>query len=147
MHEWSVMQAVVESILRFAEMEGLKKVTRVEIAINQIAQLELDILREAYSVLTENTIAQGSEIEITVSPAVFKCNNCGHEWTLNDVLDTLEKEVEQFLVIDEEGTADPPLHYMPMLIYSYIKCPKCGSRDFEVKESGSVKIVKIEGEK
>ncbi len=146
MHEWSVMQAVVESLLRFAHEEGLKRITLVRLAINQIAQLDLEILREAYKVLTENTLAEGSKLEITVVPAVFKCNNCGYEWSFNDALQQIKRATSDFSIVDEEGTSDPPLHYMPMLIYSYLKCPKCGSRDFSVKETSSIKIIEVEGE-
>lgn len=133
--------------MRFAEQEGLRKVTKVELEVNELSQLEIEIIEEAFKILSENTPLEGSRLVIHKVPARFICNNCGYRWDLKEALAQLESAAEQHGIADEEGTVDPPTHYMPMLVYSFMKCPRCGSRDFEVENPFNVRVRAIEGEK
>ncbi|GEM_PF-218297 len=147
MHEWSVTQSIVEALLRFAEENGLRNITRVVIEVNQLSQLENDIIKEAFQILTRGTIAEDAELVIDEAPVSFVCRNCGYRWGLEDVLREINDAAKTHGIVDEEGTVDPPLHYLPMLVYSFVKCPRCGSRDFEIENPYSVRIKNVEGEK
>jgi len=77
----------------------------------------------------------------------FICNNCGYKWDLEEALAQLRDAADKHGIADEEGTVDPPTHYMPMLVYSFMQCPRCGSRDFDVENQFNVRVRAIEGEK
>ncbi len=147
MHEWSVTQSIVEAVTRFAEEKGLKRITRVEIEVNELSQLETDIMEEAFRILAQGTPAQDAELIILKSPVHFVCKNCGYRWDLKEALRYIQEATSGHSIVDEEGTSDPPLHYLPMLVYSFLKCPKCGSRDFELENPFSVRIKSVEGER
>ncbi|ABL78000.1 hydrogenase maturation nickel metallochaperone HypA/HybF [Thermofilum pendens] len=146
MHEWSLMQAVVEALLEFAGRNGFSRISRVVVEVNEVSQLEEDILREAYSVLTENTIAEGSTLVIEKVPARFTCNSCGYTFSLEEARRALER-LGEYAIPDEEGTLDMPTHYIPAVIHGFLRCPRCGSRDIWADMTSSLRVKAVEGER
>jgi len=63
--------------------------------------------------------------------AEFKCRACGHKWFF-------EKETL------DESTAEA-IHFVPEVAHTYLKCPKCGSPDFEVVEGRGVWLESVKG--
>lgn len=145
MHEWSIAEAVCRSALELARAERARRVVGLRIRVGELAQLDLEILREAVRALAEGTILQGAKIEIEVERAEMHCNKCGYKCGMAELLKTLPSSAPT--IVDEDGTRDLPLHYYPALIHALAKCPRCGSRDFEVKGGRSVEIesVVVEG--
>jgi len=133
MHEWSLAEAVVATALENAQKNHLKKITAMKVVLGELQQIEEDIFSFALNELKKETILEDAKIEIVVQEAVFKCRVCGHEWNYRDVLKTL----------DEETTES--IHFVPELSHSFIKCPKCGSPDFEVIKGRGVWIEYIKG--
>jgi len=138
MHEWSIADAVCRTVVKSI---GAKKVVKLEIRVGELAQLDVDLLREALEILAEGTPLQGAEIAIEVERAEMHCNKCGYECGLAELLSTIPASSPK--VADEGGTLDLPLHYYPNLVYALARCPRCGSRDFEVRGGKSVEIERI----
>lgn len=147
MHEWSISKAIADAVIDFAKEKGARKVLRVDILVSELAQLDLDILREGYKTLTQGTLAEGSSLNIEVKEAEFTCNSCGHRWTLKDVRNTLSEVGKKYGIVDEEGTVDLPTHYIPMIIHALITCPRCNSTNFSLNLTRSVEIKAIEIER
>jgi hydrogenase nickel incorporation protein HypA/HybF len=134
MHEWSVAEGILRSVIGWAEENNINSVKRVKVAIPSFTFLEADILKQAYDTLKKGTIAENSVLEVSFKDPIFKCRNCGNTFTIREVINEINK------VKDEFGE-EYPLHLMPGLAPAFIKCPKCGSNDVEV----SSQEITIEG--
>jgi len=142
LHEWSIAEGVVRTVLAYTEGRGIARVEEVVVSIGELSQLDLDIVREALNMLSNGTLLEGARFVFVVERARFKCTKCGATWGFDEVRESVEKGVG-VRVSDTEGGEDLPLHYLPELIYAYTKCPRCGSRDFEVTGGLGVKVVRL----
>jgi len=132
MHEWALAEAVIAAASQVAEKEGLKEVREVKIKVGELQQIELGILEFALSQL-KPTKFKDAKFSIKVAKAKLKCRVCGHKWLF-------KKEK-----MDE--SAAEAIHFVPEIVHTYIKCPKCGSPDFEILEGRGVWLESIKGVK
>jgi hydrogenase nickel incorporation protein HypA/HybF len=103
-HEFSVTNQLVQSVLAEAEKRGAKKVTEVHLTIGKLTFLGLEQVRFAYEALTKDTIMEGSQLVIEEQEGVVKCSNCGYQGDFK--------------------YQDDPLYHVPV---PTLKCPKCNS--------------------
>jgi hydrogenase nickel incorporation protein HypA/HybF len=132
MHEWALAEAVIAAASEIARKEGLKEVREVKIKVGELQQIELDILEFALSQLKPAKF-KDAKFNIEVARAELKCRVCGHKWVFRK-----EKL--------DESTAEA-IHFVPEIAHAYIKCPKCGSPDFEILEGRGVWLESIKGVK
>ena len=132
MHEWALGEAVIAAASEIAEKEGLKKVTEVKIKVGELQQIELDILEFALSQLKPAKF-KNARFSIKIAKTELKCRVCGYKWFFRK-----EKL--------DESTAEA-IHFIPEIAHTYIKCPKCGSPDFEILEGRGVWLESIKGVK
>jgi hydrogenase nickel incorporation protein HypA/HybF len=132
MHEWALAEAVIAAASQTAEKEGLKEVTQVKIKVGELQQIELDILEFALSQLKPAKFKR-SKFSIEIAKAELKCRVCGYKWIF-------EKEKT------DENAAEA-IHFVPEIVHAYIKCPKCGSPDFEILRGRGVWLESIKGVK
>ena len=132
MHEWALAEAVIAAASQVAEKEGLKEVTEVKIKVGELQQIELDILKFALSQLKPAKFKH-TKFSIEVAKAELKCRVCGYKWFFRK-----EKL--------DESTAEA-IHFVPEIAHTYIKCPKCGSPDFEILQGRGVWLESIKGVK
>jgi len=132
MHEWALAEAVVKTASEIAEKEGLKHVSEISVKIGELQQVEKPIFRFALSQL-KPTIFKDAKFRITSAKAKLKCRVCGNLWIYN------KKEVDK-----ETSEA---IHFVPEVAHAYIKCPKCGSPDFEIVQGRGVWLESIKGAK
>jgi len=132
MHEWALAEAVIAAASEIAEKEGLREVTEVKIKVGELQQIELDILEFALSQLKPAKF-KNAKFSIETAKAELKCRVCGYEWIF-------KKEKL------DENTAEA-IHFVPEIAHTYIKCPKCGSPDFEILSGRGVWLETIKGVK
>jgi hydrogenase nickel incorporation protein HypA/HybF len=132
MHEWALAESVISATSQIAEREGLRNVTEVRIKLGELQQIELDIFRFALSQLKTPRF-KDTEFNITKTNAELKCRACGHQWRLAETN------------LDEETSE--AIHFVPEIAHAYIKCPMCGSPDFEILQGRGVWIESIRGAK
>ena len=130
MHEWALAEAVLVSAKEIAEKEKLKEVTEVTIKVGELQQVEPDILRFALSQM-KSEIFKNAKFHILKAKSTLKCRVCGTAWQFN--LKKLDK-----------NTAEA-IHFVPEVAHTYIKCPKCGSPDFEIVSGRGVWLENIKG--
>ena len=140
MHEWAIAEGIVSTVVSFSLKEGAKKVTKVVISVGELSQLNLEILRDAIKELSEGTIMEGAEIVFQVEEAMFKCSSCGFSWSFSSV----KKNLLRMFCGEDVEECDNPVHYVPDLVNVFLRCPKCGSPDFEISSGRGVKIVSVE---
>jgi hydrogenase nickel incorporation protein HypA/HybF len=130
MHEWALAEAVITAASEIAAKEKLKEVTEVTVKVGKLQQLELDILKFALSQLKPANF-RNAKFRITRAKTRLKCRACGHAWLFR------KQELD-------ESTAQA-IHFVPEVAHAYIKCPKCGSPDFEIAEGRGVWLENIKG--
>ena len=131
MHEWALAEAVISSATEIAEKEGLRKVTEVKISVGELQQIELDI-EFALSQLKTAKFGK-TKFEIETTKAKLKCRVCDHQWFFGEAN------------IDEEIVE--AIHFVPEIAYTCIRCPKCGSPDFEIMQGRGVWLERVKGVK
>ena len=132
MHEWALAEAVISAASEVADKENLKEVTEVLVKVGELQGVELEILDFAFSQLKAGKF-KNAKFKMETVRAKLRCRVCGHNWALNrEKLD--------------ENTAEA-IHFVPEVAHTYIKCPKCGSPDFEILEGRGVWLQTIKGER
>jgi hydrogenase nickel incorporation protein HypA/HybF len=130
MHEWALAEAVLKAASEIAEKEHLADVTEVNIRIGELQDVEREILVFALQQLKPANFKQ-AKFHITRAKTTLKCRNCGNTWKLKDQkLDPATKEA---------------IHFIPEVAHTYIKCPRCGSPDFEITEGRGISLQNIKG--
>ncbi len=132
MHEWALAEAVIAAASEIAEKEDLKQVKEIKIKVGELQQIESDILDFALS-QAKKAKFKDAKITIETVKAKFKCRVCENTWVFSkDKLD--------------ENTAEA-IHFVPEVAHAYVKCPKCGSPDFEILQGRGVWLETIRGVK
>ena len=130
MHEWALAEAVITAASEIAKKEELKRVTEVTVKVGELQQIELDILKFALSQLKPANF-KNTMFRISRAKTTLKCRACGHMWLFK------KRELDA-------DTAEA-IHFVPEVAHTYIKCPKCGSPDFEIAEGRGVWLENIKG--
>lgn len=132
MHEWALAEAVISTASQIAQKEKLREVTEVKIRVGELQQIELDILEFALSQLKTPEF-RNVEFKTETVKAELKCRVCQNSWTFEK-----EKMGDQ--------TAEA-IHFVPEIAHAYVRCPKCGSPDFNVLQGRGVWLESIKGMK
>jgi hydrogenase nickel incorporation protein HypA/HybF len=132
MHEWALAEAILTSAKQIAEQEKLKEVTEVTIRVGELQQVEPQILRFALSQMKNETF-ENANFRILKAKSRLKCRVCGTTW--------------QFNIKKLDKTTAEAIHFVPEVAHTYIKCPKCGSPDFEIVSGRGVWLENIKGAK
>lgn len=132
MHEWALAEGILTSARQIAEQECLQSVSEVTIRVGQLQQIEPAILRFALKQMSEG-IFKGAKFRILKAKSQFKCRVCGNVWYYNQK--KLAKETAE------------AIHFVPEVAHSYVKCPKCGSPDFEIASGRGIWLEDMQGVK
>jgi hydrogenase nickel incorporation protein HypA/HybF len=130
MHEWALAEAILASALQIAEKEKLKEVAEVTVRIGELQQVEPSILRFALREL-KSEIFRNAKFHILKAKTTLKCHVCDTSWQFD--LKKLNKVTAE------------AIHFVPEVAHTYIKCPKCGSPDFEINSGRGVWLENIKG--
>lgn len=132
MHEWALAESVISTASKIAEEEGIKEVKEVKVKVGELQQIELDILEFALSQLKSPKL-KDAEIDIQTTEAELRCRICGNKWVF---------EREKLNAETAEA-----IHFVPEIAHTYIKCPECGSPDFEILKGRGIWLESIRGVK
>jgi len=128
MHEWALAEATVEAVRREA---GGRRVLGVRLAFGELQQVDRDVFGAAVAEFAGAAGMDAAVFTVDVEPARFACRACGREWALADVPGLADSEREA-------------VHFLPEAAHAYLRCPGCGSVDFDVAAGRGVSIVSIE---
>lgn len=130
MHEWALAEAVIKAASEIAEKEKLTEVTEVNVKIGELQQVEREILLFALKQLKPATF-KNARFRITKATTTLKCRACGNTWLFQKT--KLDKETAE------------AIHFIPEVAHTYIKCPRCGSPDFEIAEGRGIWLENVKG--
>jgi hydrogenase nickel incorporation protein HypA/HybF len=77
MHEYSIVQALLEQVRNAARARRAVAVRRVKVQIGEIAGVEVELLRRAYELVRERTICEHAPLEVETVAARWTCPD-GH---------------------------------------------------------------------
>ena len=122
MHELSMAQAIVDTVIDAAQKNNATEVVEVTIEVGMLTMLNPEQLKFLLDVIVEDTLLADAEIIIEDVPVEIDCRSCDYTGLAN---------------------TDGSDHYL-----SIVKCPQCDERNVEIltgKEC-NVKTIKIEKE-
>jgi len=130
MHEWALAEAVIAAATEIAKKEKLKQVTEVTIKIGELQQVEREILVFALKQLKPVSF-NNTRFRVTKGKTKLKCRACGNIWLFQKAKLNAE-------------TAEA-IHFVPEVAHTYMKCPRCGSPDFEIAEGRGIWLENVKG--
>jgi hydrogenase nickel incorporation protein HypA/HybF len=132
MHEWALAEAILSAASELAEKEGLKEIKQVNLKVGELQQIERDILMFALSQL-KTAKFKAAKFNIRTAKARLKCRVCGNRWIFS------RKDLDEAIA--------EAIHFVPETAHTYMRCPKCGSPDFEILEGRGVWLESVKGVK
>ena len=79
MHEYSIVQSLLDSCDENARKNNATKVTKVIVKIGVMSGVEPSLLQSAFDTFKEKTICQEAEFIINMQDILVKCNDCQEE--------------------------------------------------------------------
>ena len=76
MHELSIAQNILDIVNEQLLINNLSRVNKVKIKVGKLAGIEPESLKFCFEIITKNTKADGSVLEIDSVPVRCKCKNC-----------------------------------------------------------------------
>ena len=131
MHEWALADGILRTALEFAKEQGAKNIKKVTVVLGELQDVGQEIVEFALNEMKRDTMAQDAEFEFQEEEAIFQCRRCKHIWKLKDVDKDLNPEIRE------------DIHFVPEVVHTFMVCPNCGSRDFEVISGRGVYIKEI----
>lgn len=83
MHELSVTENILSIALSHAEQNGADQVTAINLVIGDFSNLLPDCIQYYWEIIAEGTICKKAELHFDRRPAVFRCDDCRHEYIIN----------------------------------------------------------------
>ncbi len=134
MHELALADAVVKAAIRAANDSGLERLDQIVVTIGELQTIESELFRYSLNaVLPDDPRVAGVEFVIEQEPAQFICRACGQEFGRPE------------LEAGGNTEAVEAIHLIPELAHVYVRCPSCGSPDFEIVAGRGVTVLRIEG--
>ncbi|RLA68647.1 MAG: hydrogenase maturation nickel metallochaperone HypA [Epsilonproteobacteria bacterium] len=79
MHEYSIVQALLEQCENLAKENDAEKVVKVVTKIGKFSGVEPHLLEIAFETFKEKTICDGAEFVMNIQDLVLYCNACKKE--------------------------------------------------------------------
>ena len=79
MHEYSIVQSLLDRVESEAAAHGATVVHRLRLRIGEMSGVEMPLLRSAYETFTDRSICANAELEIVPVAVRWGCPDCGTE--------------------------------------------------------------------
>ncbi|ABN69290.1 hydrogenase expression/synthesis, HypA [Staphylothermus marinus F1] len=129
-HEWALAEALLDYVENYAKQKGINHVKRLVVKLGVLQSIDKEILSFSLNQLLSLRDIVIDKIDLIDEPVVLKCRRCGYEWSPK--MDDVDESIRE------------AIHFVPETVYSFFKCPRCGSRDFEIVKGRGVEIDSIE---
>lgn len=122
MHEFAFAYNIFQVAEKTAKQYNAKRITKVFLEIGELTLIVPHLLKESFKMATKDSIAEGAELDITITPGKIKCRDCGKESNV-----TLTEEAQ-------------------LTGLQLFQCQHCGSKNTEVIDGkkATVKNIKIQ---
>ncbi len=79
MHEYSIVQALLDSCEQHAVENDAKEVTKVVVKIGVMSGVEPHLLKEAFDTFKDKTMCENAEFVMNIQKVKIACNDCNSE--------------------------------------------------------------------
>lgn len=86
MHEYSLVQALLQQVERQARAHRATAVHRLEVSIGELSGVEVALFETAYATFRERTLCARTELAVRTVPARWACPDCGRELERGEAL-------------------------------------------------------------
>lgn len=76
MHEYSIVQSLLDMCEEHAKTNDASKVTKVSVKIGKLSGVEPHLLETAFNTFKEKTLCEEAEFDMHIQPVVVDCKNC-----------------------------------------------------------------------
>lgn len=84
MHEFSLCEAILKQVAK-ANNDSLTNVAEVILEIGKLANVDIESLCFWFPVVVKNKINTEITLHVTQTDGVARCNNCSHQFMLNNL--------------------------------------------------------------
>lgn len=84
MHEYSIVQSLLQSCEEHAKENNSRNITKVIIKIGVLSGVEPDLLQTAFDTFKEQTVCNNAEFVINRQKVIVYCLSCKNESTLEN---------------------------------------------------------------
>jgi len=85
MHEYSVVQALLEQIENIAQENDSDEVTKIIVKIGVMSGIEAHLLEIAFNTFKEKTVCDSAEFIINIQPVIIHCRECNEKSELEKI--------------------------------------------------------------
>jgi len=78
-HEYSIVAALIDGVEREVSARGGSRVHGIQVAIGELAGVEIELLRTAFETFRERSVCDGASLTIVPVAAHWSCPGCGRE--------------------------------------------------------------------
>jgi hydrogenase nickel incorporation protein HypA/HybF len=142
LHELSIAQTVVDSVLSEVDRRGAEGVAEVDLDVGELMQLDRKALAAALRILLDGSRLKGARVRLHVERAEFACRKCDEQWGMPQARRQLA-EVPDMLLVREPESKELPLHFIPYLYSAFLRCPHCGSSDILALRGKELRLRRI----
>jgi hydrogenase nickel incorporation protein HypA/HybF len=76
-HEYSLIQALVERVEAEARSRSAVSVQRLAVRIGESAGVDVELFKTAYFTFRERTVCEGADLDVQIVPVQWACGRCG----------------------------------------------------------------------
>ncbi len=133
MHELVIVSGIVEAVSDLARREG-KRILTFTVAVGELASFDKNLIEELLNEVKKGSLIEDAEARIEIERAEVLCKSCEAIWGFSDLIEPLGENEREMI------------HFLPELVSSFSKCPKCGSRDLEIRSGRGIRVSYVEFE-
>lgn len=83
MHEYSIVQALIDQCEELAVTNNASAITKVVVKIGQYSAVDPHLLQTAFDTFKDQTVCRNAELVMTLQPLVIRCSECHKESVLD----------------------------------------------------------------
>ena len=133
MHELVIVSGIIEAVSDLARKEK-KKILRFTVAVGELASFDRSLIEELLNEVKKGSILEDTQVDIEVEKAEVLCKSCESTWGFTDLIEPLGENEREMI------------HFLPELVSSFSRCPKCGGRDLEIRSGRGIRVSYVEFE-
>ncbi len=83
MHELTVTQSILDTVLDYARENGVQKVLSIRLTIGALNDFKREWIQRYFDYLSRETPAQGAQIVVQRVEPAFRCSECEHTFEVD----------------------------------------------------------------
>ncbi|MFH1725263.1 MAG: hydrogenase nickel incorporation protein HypA [Elusimicrobiota bacterium] len=135
MHEFALAESVIRSAVKIAGEERLERISEINVRVGELQQMSMEAFDFGLKAAMEahGSMAGSAKVNIETEKASFACRVCRRAWDFDETRKGLSEEEAEYV------------HFVPEVAHAYLRCPECGSPDFEVVKGRGIWLDSVKG--